>query len=217
MSTQRTSGMRVFLTSRTMRREWHRKKGYSRRVKRPSAKWRREWAQLNLKYTLFPTPCTGKGEERNKDSIVVTVRFIRFIIVAVPRHSVIVCHLSYGSLCSLEGFVGCEDFEVLELRESASLSDDFFSLAMRPSFDVCCYNGCIVGGDVPEVEDIENDHINILEIVVSHQVDGHIEDDTLCRIDVDPTIVERSIVRHVTEDFIDDVDEHLSHASDDEL
>ncbi|KAA0033868.1 CACTA en-spm transposon protein [Cucumis melo var. makuwa] len=32
-------------------------------------------------------------------------------------------------------------------------------------------------------------------------------------IDVDPTIVERPIVHHVIEDFIDDVDEHLSHAS----
>ncbi|KAA0046643.1 hypothetical protein E5676_scaffold411G001130 [Cucumis melo var. makuwa] len=186
------------------------------------------------------------------------------------------------------------DFEifkqkVLELRQSANLSDDFFSLAMGPSFDVRCYNGCIVGGirfhtieldsrrttqnsgimvigesdasgtgdnnfygvldevlhhikffyvddpkngsnwkvvqviqnkriwDVPEVEDVENDHINILEVVVSHQVDDHIEDDTLCRNDVDPTIVERPVVRHVTDNFIDDVDEHLSHASDEEL
>jgi len=232
--------------------------------------------------------------------------------------------------------------QVLELRQSANLSDDFFSLAMGPSFDVRCYNGCIVGGvrfhtieldsrrttqnsgimvigesdasgtgdnnfygvldevlhvqyplgrnvwlfkcrwydtdvnksqrtthievgykslntsrfwyvedpvilatqahqvfyvddpkngsnwkvvqviqnkriwDVPEVEDVQNDHINILEVVVSHQVDDHIEDDTLCRNDVDPTIVERPVVRHVTDDFIDDVDEHLSHASDDD-
>ncbi|KAA0037672.1 uncharacterized protein E5676_scaffold311G00590 [Cucumis melo var. makuwa] len=67
-----------------------------------------------------------------------------------------------------------------------------------------------------EVEDVENEYINILEVVVSHQVDDHIEDDTLCRIDVDPTIVERSIVRHVINDFIDNVDEHLSHASDDD-
>ncbi|TYK04755.1 uncharacterized protein E5676_scaffold68G00570 [Cucumis melo var. makuwa] len=232
--------------------------------------------------------------------------------------------------------------QVLELRQSANLSDDFFSLAMGPSFDVRCYNGCIVGGvrfhtieldsrrttqnsgimvigesdasetsdnnfygvldemlhvqyplernvwlfkcrwydtdvnksqrthievgykylntsrfwyaeepvilatqahqvfyvddpkngsnwkvvqviqnkriwDVPEVEDVQNDHINILEVVVSHQVDDHIEDDTLCRNDIDPTIVERPVVRHVTNDFIDDVDEHLSHASDEEL
>ncbi|KAL0549002.1 hypothetical protein IC582_013481 [Cucumis melo] len=36
--------------------------------------------------------------------------------------------------------------QVLELRQSANLSNDFFSLAMGPSFDVRCYNGCIVGG-----------------------------------------------------------------------
>uniref|UniRef100_A0A9I9E4Z1 DUF4216 domain-containing protein n=1 Tax=Cucumis melo TaxID=3656 RepID=A0A9I9E4Z1_CUCME len=36
--------------------------------------------------------------------------------------------------------------QVLELRQSANLFDDFFSLAMGPSFDVRCYNGCIVGG-----------------------------------------------------------------------
>ncbi|KAA0063200.1 uncharacterized protein E5676_scaffold2774G00080 [Cucumis melo var. makuwa] len=218
--------------------------------------------------------------------------------------------------------------QVLKLRESANLSDNFFSLAKGPSFDVRCYNGCIVGGlrfhtveldsqrttqnsgvmvigesdargsgdnnfygvldkvlhvqyllernvwlfkcqwyntdvsksqrthievgykslntsrfwyveelvilatqahqvfyvddpkngsnwkvvqviqnkciwDVPEVEDVENEHINILEVVVSHQVDDHIEDDTLCRIDVDLTIVERPVVHHVTDDFID--------------
>ncbi|KAA0056292.1 CACTA en-spm transposon protein [Cucumis melo var. makuwa] len=35
---------------------------------------------------------------------------------------------------------------VLELRQSANLSDGFFSLVMGSSFDVRCYNGCIVGG-----------------------------------------------------------------------
>ena len=35
---------------------------------------------------------------------------------------------------------------MLELREFVNLFDDFFSLAKRPSFDVRCYNGCIVGG-----------------------------------------------------------------------
>ncbi|TYK22152.1 acidic leucine-rich nuclear phosphoprotein 32 family member A-like [Cucumis melo var. makuwa] len=64
--------------------------------------------------------------------------------------------------------------------------------------------------DVSEVDDVQNEHINILEVVVSHQVDDHIEDDhieddILCRIDVDPTIVERSVVRHLTDDFIYDV------------
>ncbi|TYK01284.1 uncharacterized protein E5676_scaffold49G00750 [Cucumis melo var. makuwa] len=161
--------------------------------------------------------------------------------------------------------------QVLELHESANLSDDFFLLAMGPSFDVHCYNGCIVGGlrfhtveldsqcttqnsgvmvigesdasgsgdnnfygvldevqfescasiqnkriwDVPEVNDVENEHINILEVVVSHQVDDHIEDDSLYRINIDPMIVERPVVQHVSDDFIDDVDEHLSHASND--
>ena len=72
--------------------------------------------------------------------------------------------------------------------------------------------------DVPKVDDIENELFNVLEIIVSHRVDEHIEDDTLCRIDVYPTIVKRLIVHHVTDDFIDDMDEHLSHASnDDEL
>ena len=44
-------------------------------------------------------------------------------------------------------------------------------------------------------------------------MDEHIEDDTLCRTNVDPTIVERSVVLHVTDGYIDNVDEHLSHAS----
>ncbi|KAA0037353.1 CACTA en-spm transposon protein [Cucumis melo var. makuwa] len=134
---------------------------------------------------------------------------------------------------------------VIELRESENLSQDFFLLAMRPSFKVRCYNGCIVGGlrfhmleldcrcttknsgmmvigesdasykgiwDVPEVDDVENEHLSVLEIIVSHQVDEHIKNDTLCRTDVDPTIVQRSIVRHVTDDFIDVVDENLSHS-----
>ncbi|KAA0039274.1 acidic leucine-rich nuclear phosphoprotein 32 family member A-like [Cucumis melo var. makuwa] len=64
-----------------------------------------------------------------------------------------------------------------------------------------------------EVDDIESDDLNVLEIVVSHRVDEHIEDDTLCRTNVDPTIVERSVVLHVTDGYIDNVDEHLSHAS----
>ncbi|KAA0055991.1 uncharacterized protein E6C27_scaffold319G001330 [Cucumis melo var. makuwa] len=71
--------------------------------------------------------------------------------------------------------------------------------------------------DMPKVEDVQNDHINILEVVVSHQVDDHIKDDTLCKNDIDPKIVERPVVRHVTGYFIDDMDEHLSHASDDKL
>ena len=78
-------------------------------------------------------------------------------------------------------------------------------------------NKCI--WDVPEVDDFENEHLNVLEIVANHWVDKYIEDDTLYRTDVDPTIIEGSVMHHVTDDFIDDVDEHLSNesgASDDE-
>ncbi|KAA0062462.1 transposon protein, putative, CACTA, En/Spm sub-class [Cucumis melo var. makuwa] len=146
--------------------------------------------------------------------------------------------------------------QVLELRESANVFDDFFSLAMGPSFDVRCYNGCIVGdlrfhtveldsrrttqksgvmviGESDASGTGDNNFYGVFDKVLHvqyplgrnvwlfksrcHQVDDHIEDDTLCRTDVDPTIVERPIVHHVTDDFIDDVDEHLSHASDDEL
>ncbi|KAA0032772.1 uncharacterized protein E5676_scaffold428G00170 [Cucumis melo var. makuwa] len=57
-----------------------------------------------------------------------------------------------------------------------------------------------------EVDDVENEDLNVLEIVVSHQVDEHIKNDTLCKTDVDPTFVERPIVRHVNDDFINDLD-----------
>ena len=67
--------------------------------------------------------------------------------------------------------------------------------------------------DVPEVNDVENLQLNVLEIIVSHQVDEHIEDDTLCRTDVDPTIVERLIVCYVADDFMDNGVEQLSHQS----
>ncbi|KAA0065670.1 acidic leucine-rich nuclear phosphoprotein 32 family member A-like [Cucumis melo var. makuwa] len=57
---------------------------------------------------------------------------------------------------------------------------------------------------ITEVDDVEDQQLNVLEIVVKHRVDEHIEDDTLCRLDVDPTIVERPIVRHVVDNFIYD-------------
>ncbi|KAA0062121.1 uncharacterized protein E6C27_scaffold89G004790 [Cucumis melo var. makuwa] len=41
-------------------------------------------------------------------------------------------------------------------------------------------------------------------------MDEHIENDTLCKTEVDPTVVERPDVSHVAEDFIDDDDEQLS-------
>ena len=66
---------------------------------------------------------------------------------------------------------------------------------------------------MPEVDDVENEQLNVLEIIVDHQVDEHIEDDTICRLDVDPTIVERSIICHIANNFIRDGDEQLSHQS----
>ncbi|KAA0060542.1 uncharacterized protein E5676_scaffold420G00540 [Cucumis melo var. makuwa] len=64
-----------------------------------------------------------------------------------------------------------------------------------------------------EVDDVENEQQNILKIVVDHRVDEHIEDGTLFKPDVDPTVVKIPIMRHVAEDFIDDTDEQLSHQS----
>ena len=47
------------------------------------------------------------------------------------------------------------------------------------------------------MEDVEDRQLNVLEVVVGHCVDDHIEDGTLCRHNVDPTIMNRLIVRHV--------------------
>ncbi|KAA0048547.1 CACTA en-spm transposon protein [Cucumis melo var. makuwa] len=44
-------------------------------------------------------------------------------------------------------------------------------------------------------------------------MDEHIEDDTLCRTDVNPIIVERPIVHHVADNFIDDGDEQFTMSS----
>ena len=46
-------------------------------------------------------------------------------------------------------------------------------------------------------------------VVVRHRVDDHIEYNTLCRLDVDPIVVERLIVHHVVDNFINDDDEQL--------
>lgn len=69
---------------------------------------------------------------------------------------------------------------------------------------------CIL--DVSKVKDVEDQQLNILKIVVRHHVDDNIEDNTMCRRNVDPTIaiMERLIVRHVVDDFINDDDEQLS-------
>lgn len=64
---------------------------------------------------------------------------------------------------------------------------------------------------MPEEEDVENEQLNVLEIVIGHRVDEHIEDDARCRPDVDPPMMKKSIVRHIVYDFIDDDDEQLSH------
>ena len=65
--------------------------------------------------------------------------------------------------------------------------------------------------DVPEVEDIKNDQLNVIKIIIKQRVDEHvIEDDTLCRTEVDPTIVERPNVCHVLENFINDEDDKQS-------
>ncbi|KAA0055896.1 CACTA en-spm transposon protein [Cucumis melo var. makuwa] len=45
-------------------------------------------------------------------------------------------------------------------------------------------------------------------------MDEHIEDDTLCRLDIDHAVVKKLVVRHVVDDFIDDDDEPLSHHND---
>ncbi|TYK31697.1 CACTA en-spm transposon protein [Cucumis melo var. makuwa] len=63
-----------------------------------------------------------------------------------------------------------------------------------------------VFGYVSVVEDIKNEQLNVLETIFDHRVDKHIEDDTLCRPDVDSIMVERLVVRHVADNFIDDGD-----------
>lgn len=57
------------------------------------------------------------------------------------------------------------------------------------------------------MEDVENEQLDALEIVVGHRVDEHIEDDILCRVGIDPIVVERSVVRHLVDDFINEDDE----------
>ncbi|KAA0038038.1 uncharacterized protein E5676_scaffold237G001540 [Cucumis melo var. makuwa] len=62
-----------------------------------------------------------------------------------------------------------------------------------------------------KLEDVENEQMNVLEIVVEHRVDEYIEDDTMCWSDINLTMVERSVVRPIADDFIDNGDEQLSH------
>ncbi|KAA0049832.1 uncharacterized protein E5676_scaffold118G00400 [Cucumis melo var. makuwa] len=53
-------------------------------------------------------------------------------------------------------------------------------------------------------EDLQN------EIVIGHSMDEHIENDTLCKPRVVLIVVQRSIVHHVADDFINDDDAQLS-------
>ena len=61
------------------------------------------------------------------------------------------------------------------------------------------------------MEDVKNEQLNLLEIIAGYCVNEHIEDDTMCKPDIDPDVVERPVVTHVIDNFIDDDDEQLSH------
>ncbi|KAA0035044.1 uncharacterized protein E5676_scaffold155G00800 [Cucumis melo var. makuwa] len=60
------------------------------------------------------------------------------------------------------------------------------------------------------MEDVGNEQLNVLKIIIGHCMDEHIKYDTLCRPDVDPTVMERPIVHLVVDNFINDDDEQLS-------
>ena len=59
------------------------------------------------------------------------------------------------------------------------------------------------------MDDVEDQQLNVPTIVVCHRVAHHIKDNTLYKVDVDPTVVKRLIVRHVVDDFINYDDEQL--------
>ncbi|KAA0037443.1 metalloendoproteinase 1-like [Cucumis melo var. makuwa] len=125
-------------------------------------------------------------------------------------------HFNADKPFSVEATYGAYHLKTVALHELGHA----FGLAHSPSEDSIVFPTIPTNvekdldtDDIKEVDDVENKYLNVLEIVVSHRVDEHIKNDTLCRTDIDSTIVERSIVRHVIDDFIDDVDEHLSHAS----
>lgn len=72
--------------------------------------------------------------------------------------------------------------------------------------------------DVPEAEDLGNDQLELLEVVGGIRVDESIQDKTLCRDNVDPTIVEQQIVQaqmnsdvplNNDDDFINDENEDV--------
>ncbi|TYK05488.1 (R)-mandelonitrile lyase 1-like [Cucumis melo var. makuwa] len=81
------------------------------------------------------------------------------------------------------------------MRDRENLSQDFFSHAMRPLLEVRSYSGCIVV--------VYNfTRLSMILDALHRTVESWTE--------VDPTMVERSDVRHVADDFIDDDDEQLS-------
>ena len=59
------------------------------------------------------------------------------------------------------------------------------------------------------MDDVKDQQLNVFEIVVGHY-DKYHENDILCKVDIDPATVERPIVRHVDDDFINDNDEKSS-------
>ena len=48
------------------------------------------------------------------------------------------------------------------------------------------------------MDDVEDQQLNVPKIVVGHHIADNIKDETLCRVDVDPIVLERLIVPYVT-------------------
>ncbi|KAA0036777.1 hypothetical protein E5676_scaffold110G001360 [Cucumis melo var. makuwa] len=91
-----------------------------------------------------------------------------------------------------------------EGSEGGSADNNFYGFQMKR----CTFN--IHLDDVLGYQNVENEQLNVLKIVIRHRVNEHIEDGTLCRAEVDPTVVERPDVRHVDDEFIDNDDEQSS-------
>ncbi|KAA0064223.1 CACTA en-spm transposon protein [Cucumis melo var. makuwa] len=98
--------------------------------------------------------------------------------------------------------------EAYVMNESSTFCSRYLS-GVETRFTIDERNDDTIPKDKVIVDDVENEQLNVLEIVVEHQVDEHIEDDILCRTDVDPTIVGRPVVCHVTNDFIDNGNDQL--------
>ncbi|XP_038892971.1 uncharacterized protein LOC120081866 [Benincasa hispida] len=64
--------------------------------------------------------------------------------------------------------------KVLQLHEREDLSDDFFSLVMGPSSEVCSYNGCIV--NEVRFHTIERDNGRVTQnsgVLVAEEISGN--------------------------------------------